>query len=323
VLAQTQLERPPVSTSTRTLAERLRAGLRRPLVLAPAAAALVVAVTVGVAVSRPSASDDRLIAADPGRSAPLAQGDTAGAQAESLEAPPAAKTAGGATVRAQRISAWLALRVTDGDALAEATSDALRIVRSLDGYVVRSDVTAGDEGAATLSFRVPSARAQDAVARLSALGTIVGQRVVADDLQGEIDGLDSELVRLRAQLAAVRSRLASEELTPAERAALQARRDVLAARLAQARAQRGALAADAAEATVDVEIGTDAGAGVVAPPSRFDRTLGRALDLLAWEALVVLGLLVVLAPLALVTGGLLVLRRHLRHRDEERLLGIA
>lgn len=302
-----------------SLRERLGGWARRPLVALPVAAALLVAVTVGVAVSRPASEQRESVerAAVGGGATPT----EGGAAAQDLVAPSSKAAPPGA--RAQRISAWLSLRVADGEALAEATADALRIVRSLDGYVVRSDVTAGDEGGASLSVRVPAAASQDAVARLSALGTIVGQRVVADDLQGDLDALDDELARLRARLASVQAQLATGDLTPAERAALRARRDVLAARLAEARTQRGALAAEAAEATIDLELRTEQATGLVPPPSRFDRTLGRALDLLAWEALVVAGVLVVLAPVALLAAlGLVVLRRQ-RRRGDDRALGLA
>ena len=309
--------RPPAVPS---LAERLGTWARRPLVALPAVAALAVAVTVGIAVGRPAGDDDR-VASPP---VSTATGSVGGAEAaQDLRAAPAAKAGASGDARAQRIAAWLSLRVDDGDAVATASAEAIRIVRSLDGYVVRSDVTAGDDGGATLSLRVPSAAAQEAVARLSALGTIVGQRVVADDLQDGIDARGDEILRLRAQLATVRARLASEDLPAAERAALQARRDLLASRLAQARAERASLTADAAEATVDVEIRSASAGGGVPPPSRFDRTLGRALDLLAWEALVVLGLLVVLAPAAIVLTAAWAARRRLRRRGEEGLLGLA
>lgn len=300
-----------------------RARRRRLAVLVPVSAGLAVAAAVAIGVSRP---DDAREAIPTSPSAELRSPNplVPGATADSTTALPGAPTAKAGTTlvedRAQRITASLTLRVADGDALSAAVRDALRITRSLGGYVVRSDVVAGDDGTASLSVRVPSENAQDAIARLSALGTIVGQRVQADDLQGGLDAIAAELTRLGAALARVRAQLASEDLTPTERASLQARRDELVLGLRSLRAQRDATRAEAAEATIDLEVRTEQSAGIVPVPSRLDRTLTRALDVLAWEAVVVLGLLVVLAPLALGALALWGVRRVTGRRATDRLL---
>jgi hypothetical protein len=313
--------------------DRLRWRLPRGLiVLLPAAAAAAVAIAVAVGVTgtdsgreatQTTVTDRALTELAPeGTVADSAAGSTAGT------APPVAKVGGSAGAipavpapdRAQRVSASLVLRVDDGEALSAATRDALRITRSLDGYVVRSAVVSGDDGIASLSLRVPTANAQDAIARLSALGTIVGQQVVADDLQGQLDALASELVRLRTQLATVRARLDTDDLTTAERAALRARRDMLVATLAGTRQQHTATKAQAAEATIDLEIRTSRSSGVIPVSSRLDRTLGQALDVLAWEAVVLLGLVVVLAPIALLGALLWGARRTATRRANDRVL---
>src|SRR5678815_4932934 len=105
--------------------------------------------------------------------------------------------------RAQRYSASLTLSVEDTDALSEATQRALSIARDLGGYVLSVQYATGTEGAASLTLRVPSTRAADAVTRLSALGTILAQNVQIDDLQESLDTLEGQLERLQAQIAAL------------------------------------------------------------------------------------------------------------------------
>ena len=86
-----------------------------------------------------------------------------------------------------------ASQVADTDALSTATQDALQITRSLGGYVVIVSVRRRHEttGPPSLTLRVPVGECvQDAIARLSALGTIVSQQVQIDDLQEALDALD-------------------------------------------------------------------------------------------------------------------------------------
>ena len=52
--------------------------------------------------------------------------------------------------------------------------------------------------------------------------------------------------------------------------------------------------------TIQLTVVTPGAFGAVAPLSRIDRTIDEALNVLAWEGVVVLGLLIVLAPFALV-----------------------
>jgi hypothetical protein len=99
------------------------------------------------------------------------------------------------------------------------------------------------------------------------------------------------------------------------------RRDQLIAQIRQAQAQRGATTAQAAEATIDLTLTTAKASGIVVPASRLDRTLTRALDVLAWEAVTVFGLLVVFGPIALAFFGLRHAHRSARRWSETRTLG--
>ena len=294
-------------------------GHRRALALVPAAAVVALAGAVAIGITRPAPATEPATSvatgSSPGESA------TAG-DALSAQTPPAAK-AGAETGRAQRITAAITLRVSDGDALATASGEALRITRALGGYVVTSNVVSGEDGSASLSLRVPATAAQDAIQQLSALGTIVDQRIQVDDLQGSLDGLELQLRQTRAALATVRARLATDDLSSEERARLQVRRDELVATLAGLRAQRDTATSEAAEAAVQLELRTDRSAGTIPLPSRLDRTIDRALDVLAWEGVVLLSAAIVLAPLALVALAGWALRRGARRREDDRLLGAA
>ena len=106
--------------------------------------------------------------------------------------------------RAQRYSAELTLSVKDVDALSDATQQALRITRDLGGYLVNVSYATSDTGVSSLTLKVPTANVQQAIVRLTGLGTIVSQQVQIDDLQGQVDELTKqETVLLRADREAL------------------------------------------------------------------------------------------------------------------------
>jgi hypothetical protein len=306
-----------------SLRERLR-GRRRLVVALPAAAGLAVVSAVAIGVTRPEPSA-REASAPPSaveaqRSVGTPQAPGMALAGPSADAAARAKAAPGPTSgRAQRYGASLTLAVDDTDALSEATQRALSIARDLGGYVVSVQYATGTEGAASLTLRVPSGRAADAVTRLSALGTIVAQNVQIDDLQESLDTLDAQLERLRAQIAALNAALERAD-TSAERARLLERRAQAQAQLRELRANRAATAEAARNATIQLDLRTDEGSGVAVPGSRIDRALDKALAILAWEAVVVLALTVALAPVALVALAIWGAGRVRRRREEDRLL---
>ncbi len=298
-----------------SLLDRFR-GPRRLVLALPVAAGLAVAAAIVVGVTRPepagreAAAPATTVERLAGTASEAYAGPSADASAGAMKAAPAPTTG-----RAQRYSATLALGVDDTDALSDATQRALGIVRDLGGFVVSARYATGSEGTSSLTLRVPSARAADAVARLSSLGTILAQDVQIQDLQEPLDGIDRELRRVQAQLAAVTVQLGQAD-TAAERARLTARRAELRAQLQQLRASRAATTAEASSATIQLELRTEEGAAVPPPASRIDR----ALDVLAWEAVVVLAIAVAAAPLALVVAAVWATRRTRRRLEDERLL---
>jgi hypothetical protein len=76
----------------------------------------------------------------------------------------------------------------------------------------------------------------------------------------------------------------------------------------------------AQNATIQLELRTEVSSTAPAAGSRLDRALDKALAVLAWEAVVVLALLVAAAPLVLVAVAVWLTRRGRRRREEERLL---
>ena len=235
--------------------------------------------------------------------------DKAFAQAQSL-------TAGD---RAQRVTATLAVEVKNSDGVSRASQEALDLTRRLGGHVVSASVQTGEEGSATLTVRIPVGRVQEAVVQLSALGRIVSQRVTLDDLQGTLDRLERRERSVQAQIAILVARLDSQSLDATTRARLEAR---LANLRAEQRSLRRGLTrtnAEARMATVQLAVVTP-DAGAVAPASRLDRALDEALNVLVWEGVILLAILIVAAPFALVALLAWLGRRLYRRREEDRLL---
>jgi hypothetical protein len=303
------------------------------LVAVPAAAALALA-SAGVlglarsdspqAVGRDAAEKSTLQTATPQRM-PNA-GVNGGANpsplgaADATTADQARTLAPTADNRAQKVSATLTVEVKDSDAVSRAAQSALDLTRTLGGFVVSSSVATGDEGSASITVRVPVDKVQDAIAGLSGLGRIVSQNVTIEDRQESIDAFVRRSRSVRSQIALVTARLESETLDADTRALLEARLKNLKIDLLGARRSLGTLRAEARMSTIQLTVVTPEAFGAVAPPSRIDRTIDEALNVLAWEGVVALGMLIVLAPFALVGGVVWLGRRLYRRHEEERLL---
>jgi hypothetical protein len=222
--------------------------------------------------------------------------------------------------RAQRVSATLTVEVKDANAVSRAAQSALDLTRSLGGYVVASSVATGEEGSASITVRVPVGKVQDAIAGLSHLGRLVSQQVTIDDLQQNLDELARRETVVRTQIARIRARLESEPLDAQTEAVLRARLQTLRTELSTVRQGLAATNAEARMSTIQLSVVTPGAVEAVAPPSRIDRTIDEALNVLAWEGVLALGFLIVLAPFALVGFAAWLGRRVYRRHEEERLL---
>jgi Domain of unknown function (DUF4349) len=289
---------------------------RSVLVVVPAAAALAFA-TAGVLGLARSDAPLQGVARDDAAEKTLLESATA----PSGTVAPTQGAADAATGdRAQRVSATLTVEVKDSDAVSRAAQDALDLTRSLGGHVVSSSVATGEEGSASITVRVPVGKVQDAIAGLSGLGRIVSQQVTIDDLQETLDKLEEQEAKVRSEIARIRARLESETLDAQTEAVLRAKLQTLRAELTELRAGISSTEAEARMSTIQLTIVTPGAFGAVAPPSRIDRAVDEALNVLAWEGVIFLGMLIVLAPFALVAFAAWLGRRLYRRHEEDRLL---
>ena len=290
----------------------------------PAAVAVALATAGAIGLSR-SGTDELAARADQTvtREAAAPSSTTPGSATDSSRGKlsAGAPAIGPVTGRLQRFSAQLTIEVADSDALSAATQRALQITRSLGGYAVSVSYGSAEEsGTSSLVIRVPTAKVQDAITRLSSLGTIVGEQVQIDDLGDQAQSLEQRERALREQIARLTARLQSEELTAEQRAVLQARRATAQRQLADVRQQKAAVQREASLATIALSLRTEENAGVPVPQSRIDRTLDEALNVLAWEAIVLLYAVIVVAPIALVAAAAYFGARFRRRRENDRLL---
>jgi hypothetical protein len=299
-------------------------GWRRLALVAPAAVAvaLVAAGVIGLTRGDVAGRDDEVAAvggAEAGRTATDEPFDAAAPERATPVPALTSKAVPPAPGQLQRYEAELRLRVEDVDALSSATKRAQRIALAHGGSIasLQYDAPAQGVGSAQMTLRIPTAKVQSALAELSALGTIVGQRYGIDDLQQQADALQREIEATQRRIAGILAQLESPSLSAADRA-------VLRSRLANARAELRRLQeglagtrAEARTATVYLTLTTEEiDPGAVGAGSRLDGVK----DVLAWEAIALLYAAVVVGPFLVV--GLLVwlFLRLLRRRETARLL---
>jgi acetolactate synthase regulatory subunit len=213
------------------------------------------------------------------------------------------------SARVQRYGADLALRVPNATHVSDGVKRALRIVRSLGGYATSVHATTkGRNAHAELILKVPRAHVQEAVAQLSALGTITGEQVDVQDLQTGLNTTGRTIARLQRQLKSLRAQPAS--------AANAARIAALVARVQKLQRAEAATIRDARYATVHLRMTTPA----VEHASQSHGRLHGIVVALTWLGVGLAYALAIGVPL-LVLGGLAWLAlRILRRRREDELL---
>jgi hypothetical protein len=308
---------------------------RTALVALPAAAALALVSAGAIGLSRSDGSETAALENHGLLTTPLRPSDNA--LSDRSQAPPADATTrtdadqgfaqgeslpsvGPTPGRAQRVSATLTVEVKNPDAVSGAAQDALDLTRRLGGHVVSASVVTGEEGSAALTVRVPVGRIQDAIVELSALGRIVSQQIAIDDLQETLDKLQARERSVRAQIAVLVARLESDTLDSVTRARLENRLRTLRAELRQLRHGISGTNAEARMATLELTVVTPESGAVAPAPSRLDRAFEEALNVLVWEGVIALAIVIVAAPFALVAAIAWIGRRFYRRREEDRLL---
>jgi hypothetical protein len=278
---------------------------RRAVALAFAGALLVGAVAVGV-VQRGGQEQGESGAAT--SLLPAGRGEVSEDSAGAVESAPTL------SARLKDFRAELTVRVEEPDDLPRATQRAMRLAESLGGHVVSAQYDGG-ESDSLIVLRVPIARAQEAITRLTALGELAGQRYSLQDLQSTVDQLDVQADRLEARIAELEQELRNPNLTPRERANLRNWLDQTQRELESILAQRDGTVAQGQSAeitlTLTAERSEPASQGVI----------GRAVDALKEVWTWVLAVLIVGVPFAVLLAAAFLVGRHLRRRANERLLG--
>jgi hypothetical protein len=225
------------------------------------------------------------------------------------------------TGRAQDVDMWIDLRVKDADEISFAAQQAQSITSELGGVVASSNVgTQGKHGHAQLILRIPVGKVNEANDRLSALGTITGQRVSTTDLQAPLDRRARRIEHLRSAIRIELARLASGQLDPAETLQAQIHLERLRSNLRATLRERAALAARAAMADLTLRLDTPSGSAPEKSESGITAAADKAVDFLRGAGAVAVFLALVLSPVVLLVVLASLALRARNRRLEARLL---
>jgi hypothetical protein len=308
--------------------------LRRPPKVVLAGAASIVA-TVAVVISLQSSesqpemsglSDGAAdISALPEESASAPRAAPGSAIAPASPVSPDGGFVPGAEDRRIERSASLTLAAPD-DRLEDVANDIIAVTDRYDGFVLRSSVSTGEEGASTGDFelRIPASRLQPALRDLSKLGDVRARTQAGEDITREFVSAGDRLRAARAERRGLLTRLESAA-TDTEAESIRRRLDLVAAEINGLRGQLRDLRLRSDYATVavtlersdDEEGSSDDGSGGDGLGGAFDDAASSLSD--SVELLVrVLG--VAIAP-ALLAGLVLLGARTVRRRRREAALG--
>ena len=267
---------------------------------------------------------------------------TAGGSAESMPAAQAEATvtedssSGGSSAaapesfqresRAVKSNTSLTLATTP-DRVQGITNRTITIVDSLGGFVQSSqiDQDGSRRAIATLSLRIPSAKLDDGLARISKLANVQSRSQQTEDLTDQREALEAVVRDARADREGLRSRLA-KATTDKERSRLRALVNRSTRRVTQAQRQVNELGREVSYATVDLEIrGTRRSGEAAAPGDRWTPgdALGdsvRVLEVIAGVLMIVLAILLPIAAIGVLAA---IAARILTRRRRERALEVA
>jgi Domain of unknown function (DUF4349) len=231
---------------------RRRLSWRLGVIVAFAAA---VAVAAAVVATRGGGSQTAATTTPEIRTIGASGAETGDRSFDALGAPAQAKTYGATVVpapsagRLQNYRAYLELRVPTAGDVSSASQRAQTITRSLGGYVLAVSVDArGKKGSAALTLRVPRQNVQEAVARLSQLGTVVAENVLVQDLQAQVNANDRRIERLQQRLRDLRAKEQTDEV--------KRRIDALTKQIQQLQRTRATTVRQAHYATIQLDVAT-------------------------------------------------------------------
>ncbi len=223
--------------------------------------------------------------------------------------------------RLAELRAVLTLKVTNNDQLSRKTARAMKIARSLSGYVVSTRTNVPSRGVATsyLVLKVPAARSQEALIRISELGKILIQQVSLEDVKATVTAQSKTIQELRREIASLEQTLSQQTLTSQARSQLQVKLARDRARLSALKNQRTKDILRGRLATITLTLTTGNLPELPAEPSRIHKAIDRAWNGLSSEISWAATGLIVASPFILLAA-LLALAIRARRRSEERRL---
>jgi Domain of unknown function (DUF4349) len=229
--------------------------------------------------------------------------------------------------RLQQYGATMRLRVKGVNGLSRTTARAMRITRSLGGFVASVDYGTPNRksGESYLTVRIPNARVQQAVVQFSSLGVILSQQISIRDLQDQANQEAVQIIRLQREIDRLVAKLRGS-LSPEERVQTQSQLDAARAALRARSEQHAGTLRRGRLATFRLELTTRKAAVVPVhhgKQGRIGRAASHAFGLLAKIVAGGIYTLIVLTPLLVIALLLLVASRLLRRRGAERLLARA
>jgi hypothetical protein len=245
------------------------------------------------------------------RSALPQAGKAIGAPTASDAAGSAAKLAvPSAPNRVQVYGAYLALRLSSATAVSDGVKSALRIASSLGGYP--ASVRASSEAkvaSADLVLKIPRTHVQEAITRLSALGTITSENVDIQDKEAGLNATDRTIARLQGQLAKLRAQTPTAT-TPKRIAALESR-------IARLQRSEATTRRSAHYATVQLHLTS---AKAVVPHKQGHGPLHGVVVALTWLGIGAVYALAIGTPVAVLALLVWLVARVVRRRREDALL---
>jgi hypothetical protein len=230
--------------------------------------------------------------------------DSAAGSAATKLAPPS--TPG----RVQQYGAYLALRLPTATAVSDGLKSALRIASSLGGYP--TSVHASSEAklaSADLTLKIPRAHVQEAITRLSALGTITSEQVDIQDKEAGLNATDRRIALLQKQLTELRAQT--------QTATTAARMVALESQIVRLQRAEAATRLKAHYATVQLHLTS---AKAVVPHKQGHGPLHGVVVALTWLGIGAVYALAIGAPLAVLALLVWLAARVVRRRREDALL---
>ncbi|MDA0179100.1 DUF4349 domain-containing protein [Solirubrobacter phytolaccae] len=202
--------------------------------------------------------------------------------------------------RAVRASASLTLATTP-DRVQGLTNRAITIVDQLDGYVQSSEIDqpSSRRAIANLSLRIPSAKLDDGLGRISKLANVQSRTQQTEDLTDQREAMEAAVRDARSDRDGLRNRL-EKATTDKERQRLRALVNQATRRVTRRTREVNELGRDVSYATVDLEIRGTKSSGAAAPADDDGRwTAGDAVGDAVRVLEVVAGVLVIVLAIVL------------------------